>query len=144
MVSDFDKAVDAVAQMGALNDATSTFLSTFAARGSKMVIFHGMSDPVFSAKDLMRWYDAAVADTKGDFARLFLVPGMTHCGGGPALDDFDPLGVLEAWMTSSIAPTQMAAKGKSFPGVVQPLCAYPLEAHYQGGAPTSMGSYQCR
>ena len=141
---DFDKAADAVAQMGALNDATSTFLSTFAARGGKMVIFHGMSDPVFTANDLMRWYDAAVADTKGDFARLFLVPGMTHCGGGPALDDFDPLGVLEAWMASGVPPTQMAAKGKSFPGVVQPLCAYPMEAHYQGGTPTQIGSYVCR
>ena len=141
---DFDVVAKDIAQMGALNDATSTFMTTFAERGGKMVIFHGMSDPVFSANDLMRWYEQVGKDTGDDVARLFMVPGMNHCGGGPALDDFDPLTLLEKWMDKGEVPTEMPAKGVAFPGVSQPICAYPKEAYYNGGDPASLGSYSCK
>lgn len=141
---DFDEAARDVAQMGALNDATSTFMTSFVARGGKMVMFQGLSDPVFSASDIMRWYDKATSDTKGDFARLFMVPGMTHCGGGPALDDFDPLSALEAWTDTGTPPAEMPARGKSFPGVTQPLCPYPAETHYEGGDALAVTSYSCK
>ncbi|WP_119306934.1 tannase/feruloyl esterase family alpha/beta hydrolase [Cohaesibacter haloalkalitolerans] len=142
---DFGKAEQAVREVGGYFDANSTFMTTYANHGGKLLVFHGMSDPVFSASDLMTWYEKAEANT-GDteFSRLFMVPGMTHCGGGPAMDDFDPLTVMEKWMDSNKAPEQMAATGKSFEGTTQPICAYPKEAHYKGGDKTSIDSYSCQ
>ena len=79
-----------------LQDSLLTFLSTFSARGSKLMLIHGMSDPFFSAYDTARYYERVVQDNGGldktmSWVRYFEVPGMNHCGGGPALEDFDPL-----------------------------------------------------
>jgi pimeloyl-ACP methyl ester carboxylesterase len=147
---DFDRDVAAMAQTGALNDATSTYLNTFEARGGKLLIVHGLSDPVFSADDIMHWYDQVRLDTNaGDAAkqsqwsRLFMVPGMTHCGGGSSLDDFDPLAAIEVWVEKGEAPASILARGKAFPGKEQPLCPYPQTAQYKGGDPDSLKSYAC-
>lgn len=147
---DFDKDMGRIAEVGALNDATSTYLNTFEARGGKLLVFHGLSDPVFSASDIMRWYDtvqqntdAGSADKLRAWARLYMVPGMTHCGEGPALEDFDPLAAIQAWVEQGQAPAYMAAKGKSFPGKTQPLCAYPQVAQYQGGDANDIKSFAC-
>ena len=76
----FDTILPLTLQTGALNDAVATDLTTFKARGGKMIIFEGVSDPVFSANDLRDWYRQLQHDTPGtqDFARLFMVPGMTQ------------------------------------------------------------------
>lgn len=147
---DFDRDMHRVAQTGALNDAVSTYMTTFKGRGGKMLIYHGMSDPVFSANDIMRWYDDLRRDTDaGDaaqtrqWARLFMVPGMTHCGEGPALNDFDPLAAIENWVERQQAPDYLPAKGNSFPGKTQPLCPYPQYAKYLGGEVNDIGSYSC-
>ncbi|WP_018609594.1 tannase/feruloyl esterase family alpha/beta hydrolase [Uliginosibacterium gangwonense] len=147
---DFDKDMGRIAEIGALNDATSTYLNTFEARGGKLLVFHGLSDPVFSANDIMRWYEAVQQNTDaGDasqlkqWARLFMVPGMTHCGEGPALEDFDPLAAIQAWVEQGQAPAYMAAKGKRFPGKEQPLCPYPQTAQYMGGDANSINAYRC-
>lgn len=130
--------------MGALNNATSTYLSTFANRGGKLIVYHGTSDPVFSAHDIMRWYDQTKSDTEGDFARLFMVPGMAHCGGGPALDNFDPLTALENWVEKIEPPAQIVATGAAFPGLSQPLCPYPQGAHLIGTDRKIAASYICK
>ncbi|WP_245909645.1 tannase/feruloyl esterase family alpha/beta hydrolase [Sphaerotilus hippei] len=147
---DFDRDMSRVQQTGALNDATSTFMNTFSTRGSKLIAFHGMSDPVFSAHDIMTWFDSLTRDTNGGdvtarakWARLFMVPGMTHCGGGPALDDFDPLGAIEQWVETGKEPSLLAATGEAFPGKNQPLCSYPAIARYQTGDPNHISSYRC-
>ena len=146
----FDRDPARVAQTGALNDAISTYLTTFEARGGKLLIYHGLSDPAFSATDIMRWYDELQRDTDGgdaertrQWARLFMVPGMTHCGGGPALNDFDPLAAMEAWVEHKQAPDSMPATGQSFPGKTQPLCPYPKYAKYIGGNVNALQSYSC-
>ena len=69
---------------------------------------------------------------------------MTHCGGGPALDDFDPLAAIEAWVERGGAPERLLAKGAAFPGRSRPLCPYPLEAHYTGGDAQGADSFTCR
>jgi feruloyl esterase len=147
---DFDRDLWRVSQTGALNDATSTFMTTFASRGAKLVVYQGLSDPVFSAQDIMNWFDALARDTnegrsdqRAQWARLFLVPGMTHCGGGPALDDFDPLGAIETWVEHGVAPAYLEAKGEAFPGKRQPICPYPQIAQYRGGDPDHAASYRC-
>jgi feruloyl esterase len=147
---DFDRDVSRVAQTEALNDATSTYLNSFEARGGKLLIVHGLSDPVFSSSDIMAWYDrlgqdtdAGQRDKQRQWTRLFMVPGMTHCGGGPALDDIDPLAAVENWVEHGEAPALLPARGKTFPGKEMPLCPYPKFAQYQGGDANNLKSYAC-
>jgi pimeloyl-ACP methyl ester carboxylesterase len=148
---DFNRDPQRVAEMAALNDATSTMLSTFVQRNGKMIIFQGSSDPVFSANDIRRWYQelqnrafSGDAQATRESVRLFMVPGMTHCGDGPALDDFDPLTALEKWMKQGQAPASLAASGRAFPGLHQPLCSYPRVAMYVGGDSKQLTSYRCQ
>jgi feruloyl esterase len=143
---DFDKLEEQTAQTGALNDPVSTYLTSFAARGSRLMIYQGVSDPVFSAQDIVGWYDKLNADNGDmhDTARLFLIPGMGHCAGGPATDQFDALSALQDWVEKHQAPDRIAAQGRAFPGVTRPLCAYPKVARYQGGDASSEASFACR
>ena len=133
-----------------LQDSLLTFLSTFSARGSKLMLIHGMSDPFFSAFDTERYYERVVRDNGGlektaPWVRYFEVPGMNHCGGGPALEDFDALGALVDWTEKNRAPEGMVAKGKTFPGVTRPVCAYPAFPHYKGtGSQDDTVNFECK
>ena len=70
---------------------------------------------------------------------------MTHCSGGPALDNFDVLGAIVDWVESGKAPDQMKANGNAFPGRSRPLCAYPKYARYDGKGPVEeAGSFVCQ
>lgn len=123
---------------GLLANAVSTDLSSFKARGGKLMIYNGNSDPLFSSKDIARYVQALAAANGGsaaDFARLFLVPGMGHCSGGPATDGFDPLTAVQAWVEQGVAPDSLLAKAgpaTPWPGRTRPLCAYPKVAVYKG------------
>ncbi len=147
---DFDRAAAETDQTARINDAVSTDLSTFAALGGKLIIYEGLSDPVFSANDIIDYYrqlqsDNGGAEKSASFARLFLVPGMAHCGGGPATDQFDALTALEKWVEQGQAPQSMVAKGAAFPGRTRPLCPYPLYAGYNGsGDAQDASSFTCK
>ncbi|MCR0984729.1 tannase/feruloyl esterase family alpha/beta hydrolase [Roseomonas populi] len=145
---DFDRDAPRTLQTGAINDPTATLYSTFTARGGRMIVFHGNADPVFSADDLRAYWKALAADNGGDaalagWARMFMVPGMTHCGGGPALDDFDPLTAIEAWVERGEAPESLLARGSAFPGRSRPVCPFPQEARFGGGDAQAAGSFTC-
>lgn len=133
-----------------LQDSLLTFLSTFSQRGGKLMLMHGMSDPFFSAYDTAAYYERVVRDNGGlektmPWVRYFEVPGMNHCGGGPALEDFDPLTALVEWTEKIEPPEHMSAKGKSFPGVSRPVCAYPTYPHYRGtGSQNDAANFECR
>lgn len=147
----FDRDVEKVYETGALNDAASTMMNTFAKRGSKLMIIQGVSDPVFSANDIRNWYMETEKNTSNgnqsamrDWNRLYMVPGMTHCGGGTGLDDIDPLTAVQNWVENKQAPEFLVAQGKAFPGKSQPVCTYPKVAKYNGkGDINSVNSYQC-
>jgi feruloyl esterase len=133
--------------------ATSTWtnLNTFAARGGKLLFYHGVSDPWFSALDTIDYYDRMTKANGGPAAvmgwsRLFLVPGMGHCGGGPAaLDTFDMLDAIVAWVERGTAPVSIAAAGRARAGRKRPLCPYPQYAHYKGtGNPDDAAAFECR
>ena len=147
---DFDRAVAETDQTARINDAVSTDLSSFASRGGKLIIYEGLSDPVFSADDIIDYYrqlerDNGGAEKAASFARLFLIPGMAHCGGGPATDQFDVLTALEKWVEQSQAPQSILAKGTAFPGRTRPLCPYPLYAAYNGsGDSQDAANFNCR
>ncbi len=101
-------------------------------------------DPVFSPLDLIRYYHQIEQENGSDFARLFLVPGMNHCSGGPGLDDFDALGTMERWVENGQPPDTMVASGQAFPGRTRPLCAYPKLAKYRGaGNGENAASFSC-
>ncbi len=132
------------------SSAHATDLSAFAARGGRLIVPHGMSDPVFSAKDTIAWWTAVNAQAHGhaaEFARVFAVPGMNHCGGGPATDQFDAFASLVDWVEKAQAPQRIIAKAGAqtpFPGRSRPLCAYPAYARYNGTGPVeSADSFAC-
>ncbi len=118
--------------------ARSTDLSSFKHHGGKLIIYNGNSDGVFSSHDIVRWYNAMNAtmhDKAQNFARLFLVPGMTHCFAGPGTTLFDAFTPLVNWVENGIAPDSivaMAPPGTPWPGRTRPLCAYPEQTRYTG------------
>lgn len=142
---DFDRAAPDMRDTASINDVTGT-LSSYAAHGGKLIIYQGMSDPVFSANAIIGWYRALESkDAKAQqWARLFLVPGMNHCEGGPACDKFDALSAIEDWSEQSKAPDRIIAHGASFPGVERPLCPYPAYAAYIGGNASEANSFACK
>jgi feruloyl esterase len=150
--------VDARAERAAADaqmQLTSTWgwtkLNTFSSRGGKLVFYHGVSDPWFSALDTVDYYERLAqanggASAVGGWSRLFLVPGMGHCGGGPStLDTFDMLGAVVDWVEKQQPPQAVRATGRSWPGRSRPLCPYPSHAHYKGaGDPEDAASFECR
>jgi feruloyl esterase len=147
---DFDRAAALTDQTARINDAVDTDLSTFAAHGGKLLIYEGLSDPVFSADDIVDYYRQLERDNGGQektasMARLFLIPGMTHCGGGPATDQFDSLTALEKWVEQGEAPQSIMASGAAFPGRTRPLCPYPQYAAYNGSGDAQDGmNFTCK
>ncbi|WP_235839996.1 tannase/feruloyl esterase family alpha/beta hydrolase [Derxia lacustris] len=117
-------------------------LSAFKGHGGKLIVFHGGSDPVFSYNDTRNWYQSVAAANGGDakaFARLFAVPGMNHCSGGPATDKFDMLAAIVDWVEGGKAPDSIPAAARpanadvaAFPNRTRPLCAWPKVAVYKG------------
>ena len=151
---DVDEAVErALADPAESLTATSrwTNLNTFSGHGGKLMFYHGASDPWFSALDTLDYYERMAKANGGpeqvrNWSRLYLVPGMGHCGGGPeALDSFDALTALVQWVEKGAAPESIMATGRAFPGRSRPLCAYPLHAQYKGqGDPENAVNFECR
>jgi feruloyl esterase len=119
-------------------DAT---LAEFRKRGGKLLIFHGTADPIFSALESIDYYQRLTrnnggADATATWARLFLVPGMNHCAGGPATDSFDGLGAIVDWVEKGTTPARIEASARPgttyFAGRTRPLCPYPSAARYKG------------
>ena len=118
--------------------AHSADLSAFAARGGKLIVPHGVADPVFSIHDTLAWWQEVDRKARGhaaDFARVFPVPGMNHCGGGNATDQYDALAALEDWVERGHAPDAIPAHANAqtpWPQRQRPLCAWPTYARYKG------------
>jgi hypothetical protein len=127
-----------------------TNLSTFRGHGGKLIFLHGVSDPWFSAQESVRYYEELGRDNAEvplpDWSRLFLVPGMGHCGGGTrTLDQFDMLTAVVDWVESSRAPDRVIATGSSVPGESRPLCPFPKHAHFSGSGETrDAANYTCQ
>jgi Tannase and feruloyl esterase len=138
---DFDRDP---ARMQAFSQVYDTYrdatLAAFHARGGKLLVFHGTADPIFSSLESIGYYQRLTrnnggADATARWARLFLVPGMNHCAGGPATDSFDGLGAIVDWVEQGAAPARIEASarpGTTFAGRTRPLCAYPAYARYTG------------
>lgn len=118
--------------------ASSTDLSAFRKHGGKLILTHGVSDPVFSIDDDIAWLNEVNKVNKGkaaDFVRLFAIPGMNHCAGGPATDRFDAFTALVDWVEKKTPPAKIVASAgpmTPWPGRTRPLCPYPGYAKYKG------------
>ena len=116
----------------------------FRAAGGKMIVFHGLSDPVFSAKDTVNWFrDTPRADS---YARLYLVPNMPHGHSPAAPDDFDLLSALVNWVERGTAPGAVlaATRPDHGEGVSRLLCPYPQITTYVADDPDRATSFSCR
>lgn len=144
---DFDHAIDATAETAAINDAVATLHTTFAGHGGKMIVYHGLSDQGMWAGALTQWYEHLMPrDIQGpqSWAHLFLVPGMTYCGGDQSTDQFDMLATIHEWVERGRAPDRVVASGKAFPGKTRPLCSHPKVARFDGGSSDDHRSFSCR
>jgi feruloyl esterase len=131
--------------------ATSTDVSRFVDRGGKIIMFHGVSDGAFSINQTINYLDqlnAARGGTADSFAKLYAVPGMGHCSGGPATSSFEMLSALEKWVEEGTPPKSILATAPAstpWPGRTRPLCPYPQVARYNGtGSIESASSFTCK
>ena len=138
--------------------------------GGKLIQYHGFADPVVPPLDSIN-YRQRVLDTQrselqqaagkpvdeaqaelemGHFYRLFMVPGMAHCSGGPGANSFTMQTALEAWVEHGTAPTRITAakhvddNPAADVAFTRPLCVYPAHAFYVSGDDTRAESYECR
>jgi hypothetical protein len=120
-------------------------LSAFRGRGGKLLMYHGWSDPALSALMTTRYVDAVMArdpSAAGDL-RLFMLPGVLHCGGGPGPDRVDYLGALDAWAGGGPAPTELTAGFATGGG--RKVCAHPKKAVFTGtGDGRGPDQFECR
>jgi feruloyl esterase len=147
-------------KIGSVMNDGSTDLAEFRKSGGKLILWHGWSDPLITPLHTIGYYgrlavhfapkgtdqDAAISQVS-DFARLFLAPGVMHCGRGPGPDTFDSVGALEAWVEHGMAPDSMIAAHKTAGKTdrTRPLCAYPHKAVYDGkGDSNDAASFSCR
>lgn len=131
--------------------ASSTDLTQFKNRGGKLMIVHGVSDPVFSINDTISWWNQVNEANNGaaaSFVRLFAVPGMNHCAGGPATDQYNAFGALVDWVEKGAAPERIVATAgpnTPWPGRTRPLCPYPKQARYTGsGSIEDAANFVCQ
>ena len=138
---DFDgDAMRAEKNDDGLINAKDPNLTAFFAHGGKLIQYHGWSDWQISPLNSVHYYESVVEALGGlnkvqDSYRLFMVPGMGHCGGGEGPNRFDSVGSLEQWVEQGKAPERMiaaSADGKR----TRPLCPYPQVAKYKGSGST--------
>ena len=161
---DPDRDVKAADESQARNlNSTDPDLSAFQKRGGKLILYHGWADAAIPAVNAINYYQSVQkkmgANQAESFVRLYMVPGMEHCGGGAGPNSFGQAGVakadpqhdidaaLEAWVEKGAAPDAIiAAKsdGKGGTARTRPLCTYPKTARYKGtGSTDEAANFTC-
>jgi feruloyl esterase len=127
-------------------DAVNPDLTKFKARGGKLLLYHGWADPGITAQNTIQYYESVLrrmGPEQSDWVRLFMLPGMGHCRGGPGLNGFDSTRALERWVEQGVAPTVLEGRGAN--GLTRPLCPYPQAAEYSGsGDPKDGRNWSCK
>jgi feruloyl esterase len=146
---DPDRDLAKLEPVAALVNATDPDLRPFRARGGKILMYYGWADPALNPLMGVGYYER-VRETMGPdasgFFRLFLMPGVFHCGGGVGPDEVDTLTPLAEWVEKGTAPERLVASRRLAGSVVRtrPLCPYPMVARYRGtGDSDDAASFDC-
>ena len=168
---DFDRDVNTVDdQLAQTLNAVSTDLSDFKRRGNKLLMYHGWADPLIPPQSSINYFNALANLDRGNgrdrdeaqqvdfrpgdggkfsatqhYARLFMVPGMFHCAGGPGPNVFDALTPLVNWVEQGVAPetivaTKFVADTPPAVQMTRPLCVYPKVARYKGSGDSNVAA----
>ena len=141
-------------KLAAMVNATSPDIDTFRDHGHKLLMYHGWSDWLVAPEESINYWNAVHTRSGASIDqsfRLFMVPGMAHCAGGPGATHFDPLSAVVDWVEHGVAPDKIIASkvppaetGDSA-NFQRPLCPYPRVAQYQGtGNTNDASSFVCR
>jgi feruloyl esterase len=131
-------------------DAVDPDLKAFEAHGGKLLLYHGWSDQGISPENTINYYSAVIeklGPNQDQWMRLFMVPGMQHCGGGPGPNQFNMIGALERWRETDTPPAQILAEHVTNNRVdmTRPLCPYPQSASYTGvGSTNDAANFVCK
>jgi feruloyl esterase len=127
-------------------DAVNPDLGKFKKSGGKLLITHGWGDTGITPETTVWYYESVLkkmGHEQSDWMRLFMAPGMGHCGGGPGVNTFDSIGTLEKWVEKGQAPATMLGRGAN--GMTRPLCPYPQYAEYNGSGDLKDGTnWSCK
>jgi hypothetical protein len=136
-----------VEQYGIVFGTDNPDLTAFRDRGGKAIVWHGWADQLITAEGTVDYYmrvqqQMGGAKKAGEFIRLFMAPGVAHCGGGAGPAPANPIDALLAWVEDGKAPDTIPATRRDQSGITRsrPLCAYPLVAKYKGSGSTDQAS----
>jgi len=167
--ADLGEAVKvADAKMAKTLNATEANLGAFKTRGGKLILYHGWDDPAIAPVNSINYYHSVISamgrDNADSFVRLYMAPGVQHCGGGPGPDSFGEDGpspmakdvhhsaqlAIEQWVEGGAAPSEIIATKYAERGpsadvqMTRPLCPYPQIAKYQGtGDSNDAANFAC-
>ena len=146
---DFDTLARDSARIADTLNATDPDLSSFRDRGGKLILYSGWSDAAVPAAGVIGYYEAVLAhdQTAAADVRLFMMPGVEHCFGGPGPSWLNYLEVIDTWVEAGEAPDQLTAfwlNEQMQPEGSRPVCAYPAYPVYKGsGDPRDASSFSC-
>jgi len=137
-------------KVGTIINAVTPDLSAFKARGGKLILYHGWNDTAISPGNTVNYYSSVLSkmgQKQDNWIRLFMIPGMGHCQGGPGPNQVNYMGALERWREGGIAPDQLLANHVTNNRVdmARPLCPYPQVAQYKGiGSTNDPANFVCK
>ena len=137
-------------RVGTIINAVNPDLSAFKARGGKLILYHGLNDTAISPGNTVNYYTSVLSkmgQKQDNWIRLFMIPGMGHCQGGPGPSQVNYMGALERWRESNVAPDQLLANHVTNNRVdmARPLCVYPQVAQYKGiGSTNDAANFVCK
>jgi feruloyl esterase len=142
---DFDKDPQRMQHYRSIADATNPDLTRFRGRGGKILMYFGWADPALNPLMGVQYYEQVtqrMGPSTPDFFKLYMVPGMFHCGGGIGTSVFDAVTPLVEWVEKSAAPTSIPAARELDGRIVRtrPLCPYPQVARYRGSGSIDDGA----
>jgi feruloyl esterase len=148
---DLDRDLKVVDEkVGTIINAINPDLRAFKARGGKLLLYHGWNDTAISPGNAIDYYSSVLKKMGGrqdDFVRLYMAPGMNHCGGGVGPNQVNWMAALERWRESGDAPERLDAYrvANNRVDMTRPLCPYPQVAQYKGtGSTNDAENFSCK